>query len=199
MNAQNTIAAVLTLCILTIIWKENPAFRIAEHLMVGFAAAHSMVRAIDNYIRPTLKTDVAHKGDYIALAFMLFGAVMYFRHMPRLSWIARYPMCWFVGYGVGYTLAYGPRPFIKQITDTFIPFNSVNNVIYFTVTLITIVYFFFTPRWRDSSLGKQIDRWARRVMMMGFGATFGNVVQGRISLLLGRLLFLFRDWLGVMK
>lgn len=200
MTAQNTIAALLTLSIFTIIWKENPAFRLAEHIMVGLAAAHSMVRSIDNYIRPTLKTNVAQNGDYIALIVMLFGAVMYMRHIPRLSWIARYPMCWFVGYGVGYMLAYNPRPFIKQITDTFIPLTSVNNVIYLAATLLTVIYFFFTPQWRGSRvIGKQIDKWARWVMMIGFGATFGNVVQGRISLLLGRLQFLFGDWLNLLK
>lgn len=199
MNAQNTIAALLSVCILSLVWKENPAFRTAEHLMVGLAAAHSMVRAIDNYIRPTIKTDVLQKGDYMALVFMLFGAVMYFRHVPRIAWVARYPMCWFVGYGVGYTLAYGPRPFIKQITDTFIPLTSANNVIYFVVTLVTIAYFFFTPAWRDRLVGRQLDKWARWVMMIGFGATFGNVAQGRISLLLGRLQFLLRDWAGVMR
>jgi hypothetical protein len=36
-------------------------------------------------------------------------------------------------------------------------------------------------------------------MMMYFGVAFGNTVQGRFSLLLGRLLFLLGDWLGLVK
>jgi hypothetical protein len=31
--------------------------------------------------------------------------------------------------------------------------------------------------------------------MIGFGATFGYNVMGRISLLIGRFQFLFADWL----
>jgi hypothetical protein len=35
--------------------------------------------------------------------------------------------------------------------------------------------------------------------MVGFGATFGYNVMGRISLLIGRFLFLFTDWLGFVQ
>lgn len=200
MTIQNTIAALLTLAILSVILKDNPVFRVAEHLMVGLAAAHSMVRSIDNYLKPTVVTDIGEKGQWYLAIPLVFGALMYVRHMPKIAWIARYPMSWFVGYGVGYTLAFTPRPFLKQVTDSFIALNSVDNVIYLVITLTTVAYFFFTPKWRDNTgAGKTLDVWARRVMMIGFGATFGNVVQGRISLLLGRLQFLFGDWLGLLK
>jgi hypothetical protein len=33
--------------------------------------------------------------------------------------------------------------------------------------------------------------------MVTFGASFGYTVMGRISLLVGRLTFLFQDWLGL--
>jgi len=198
LTIDNTIAALLTICILTVLWKENPLFRFAEHLTVGLAAAHSMVRTVDNYLRPTVKNDIIAEGQWHLIILVLFGALMYLRHAPGINWIARYPMSWFVGYGVGYTLAFTPKPFIKQIIDTFIPLTSVDNIIYFVITMLTIGYFFFTPKWRaESRTGRTLDIWARRVMMIGFGATFGNVVQGRISLLLGRLQFLLHDWLGL--
>ena len=192
------IGAILTICIMTILWKENPLFRFAEHLLIGIAAAHSTVRTIDNYLRPTIQDQIVAQGQWGYILLLLFGCLMYLRHAPNLSWVARYPMSWFVGYGVGYTLAFSPKPFLKQIIDTFIPLKSIDNVLYFVVTIITVSYFFFTPKWRaESSAGKVLDVWARRVMMIGFGATFGNVVQGRISILLGRLQFLLHDWLGV--
>ena len=146
MTIDNTIAALLTICILTVLWKENPLFRFAEHLTVGLAAAHSMVRTVDNYLRPTVKNEVIAEGQWYLIILLLFGALMYLRHAPGINWIARYPMSWFVGYGVGYTLAFTPKPFIKQIIDTFIPLTSVDNIIYFVITMITIGYFFFTPK-----------------------------------------------------
>ena len=36
-------------------------------------------------------------------------------------------------------------------------------------------------------------------LMVGFGASFGYTVMGRISLLVGRITFLFRDWLGLIS
>jgi hypothetical protein len=33
--------------------------------------------------------------------------------------------------------------------------------------------------------------------MMGFGAIFGNTIMARFSLFIGRVYFLFADWLGI--
>lgn len=58
------IGAILTICIMTILWKENPLFRFAEHLLIGIAAAHSMVRTIDNYLRPTIQDQIVAQGQW---------------------------------------------------------------------------------------------------------------------------------------
>ncbi len=44
--------------------------------------------------------------------------------------------------------------------------------------------------------GSKIGIW---VIMIGFGATFGFTVMGRISLLIGRIQFLLGDWLHIIK
>ena len=200
MTIETTIAAFLTLSILSVLWKENALFRVAEHLMVGLAAAHSMVRSIDNYLRPTLATDVGKNGQYYLIIPLLFGALMYLRHVPKIAWIARYPMSWFVGYGVGYTLAFGPRPFLKQVTDSFIALDSFDNILYLVIVVMSVAYFLFTPKWRDArGVRGALDVWTRRVLMLGFGAAFGNSVQACISMLLGRLQFLFGDWLQLIR
>ena len=118
---------------------------------------------------------------------------------PKLSFGLLATRCpWFVGYGVGYTLAFSPKPFLKQIIDTFIPLKSIDNVLYFVVTIITVPHYFSLPNGvAESSAGKFLTYGQGAMMMIGFGATFGNVVQGRISILLGRLQFLLHDWLGV--
>jgi hypothetical protein len=36
-------------------------------------------------------------------------------------------------------------------------------------------------------------------LMIGFGASFGYTVMARVSLLIGRLTFLMRDWLGIIS
>ena len=37
------------------------------------------------------------------------------------------------------------------------------------------------------------------VLMITFGASFGYTVMGRVSLLVGRLTYLFKDWLGLIS
>ena len=37
------------------------------------------------------------------------------------------------------------------------------------------------------------------MLMIGFGASFGYTVMARLSLLIGRALFLLQDWLEVLK
>jgi hypothetical protein len=37
----------------------------------------------------------------------------------------------------------------------------------------------------------------RYFLMISFGAIFGTTVQGRMSLFIGRLIFLYEDWLRI--
>ena len=68
----------------------------------------------------------------------------------------------------------------------------------------TVAYFLFLEF--KSSFGRtfqkitgvsgEIGKW---VMMVAFGASFGATVMGRLTLLLGRLRFLFGTWLPIVK
>ena len=62
-------------------------------------------------------------------------------------------------------------------------------------TVAALVYFYFS-RAHEGFVGKVagVGMW---VLMIGFGATFSYTVLSRIYLLIGRLVFLFRDWLGI--
>ncbi len=59
----------------------------------------------------------------------------------------------------------------------------------------TLCYFFFSKEHKGPL------EWGARTgivfVMVGFGASFGFTVMARISLAIGRFLFLMRDWLGI--
>ena len=63
-------------------------------------------------------------------------------------------------------------------------------------TICALMYFFFSVPHRGI-VGKaaSVGVW---VLMVGFGASFGYTVMGRLSLFIGRVLFLLRDWLDVL-
>jgi hypothetical protein len=58
-----------------------------------------------------------------------------------------------------------------------------------------LAYFFFSAR-HEGVLGgfSKVGIW---VLMIGFGASFSYTILSRVYLLIGRLVFLLRDWLGV--
>jgi len=65
------------------------------------------------------------------------------------------------------------------------------------VGLLTTLIFFFFSKEHKGALGG-----AARVgvyfLMVSFGASYGYTVMARISLLIGRVMFLLHDWLGVL-
>ncbi|MFN3684922.1 MAG: hypothetical protein ACK41F_13460, partial [Fimbriimonadaceae bacterium] len=65
----------------------------------------------------------------------------------------------------------------------------------FVVTLVSVMtYFFFSFR-REPPVVTGVRRLGRWLLMLGFGAFFGNTVMSRMSFLLDRLMFLVDDWI----
>ncbi len=74
---------------------------------------------------------------------------------------------------------------------------GVSSVVVLFGVLTVLVYFFFSveqkgPVATASKLGVNF-------LMVSFGASFGYTIMARMSLLVGRLEFLLRDWLGVLQ
>jgi hypothetical protein len=195
---QKWLAAILTLMLFSYLWKENPVYRLAEHVMVGLAAAHGMVMNWDNYLKPTITDTIPKQGQYHLIVPAVLGLLIYTRYSKHHQWVARIPMSFWVGYGVGYTLAFVPRTFLLQVIDSFIALDSFDNVLFFICLAATIVYFMFTIKKEGTTIGF-VSTVGRYAIMIGLGASFGNTVQGRISLFLGRLQFLLGEWLGLVK
>ncbi len=91
-----------------------------------------------------------------------------------------------------------------------LPLTSVNNVIFVVCVASTLTYFFFTVTARINPTDPGIVQGLKRVlmatsevgkwaMMIGFGASFGTTVMARISLFIGRLQFLFGEWIHILK
>ena len=64
-------------------------------------------------------------------------------------------------------------------------------------TVFALIYFFFSVPHRGP-IGHMASAgiW---IMMIGFGASFGYTVMARLSLLIGRVFFLLKDWLHLIS
>ncbi|MCX6842388.1 MAG: hypothetical protein NTX53_08935 [candidate division WOR-3 bacterium] len=203
------IAAILTLAIFSFLYRENPFYRIAEHLYVGLGNGYAITFYWHRILMPSLIDPVAHNSSIVTrvglIAIAIIGALYFTRFIPKISWLVRIPIAISLGYSCGATI---PRAvdaeIIKQLRATIItrPQLAHWDTALWAITILigviaTISYFFFSAE-RKGAL-RPLSYTGIIFIMVGFGASFGYTVMARISLFIGRLQFLMGDWLGIIK
>ncbi len=192
------VGAFLTLSFLSILFKENPFYRLAEHLYVGLAAGQAIVMGWLN-VKNMAITPLTKEGRFVVIIPLALGILLYSRFLPsQVRWLNRSPSAFLVGVGTGLAFTrFAQSDLIGQIRGAFVPIDSVNVLVIFIGSLSTITYFFFTKEQKGAlKVTSQIGRYT---MMIAFGSAFSNTVMGRLSLLIGRLQYLLGDWLGILK
>lgn len=194
---QVWVAAFFTLSVYSYLYKENVFFRFAEHTFIPLAVAHVAVTTWHNTLIPYYNTYVVKQGWWWMWVFFAAGLLYYFRFLPaKYSWLTRYPVSIVVGWTLGSYFSVVPRQYVVQMIDTIRDLSKFENLLFFLMFAVSMMYFFFTVG-RSSKVVGVAGQWGRWILMVGFGASFGNTVNGRISLFLGRLSFLLTSWLGI--
>jgi len=195
MDAGTWIASLMTIAIGSLVWKENPIYRSAEHLYVGVSAGHAVVMAYNN-IRDTAVKPLA-AGHIIWVIPLVLGLLLYTRYIKGVSWISRYPVSVLVGIGTGVAVRGAIHgDFTQQISAT-IRVKTVNDILLLLFVIASLSYFFFAREIKGAT--KVVPQLGRCVLMVAFGAAFGTTVMGRMALLIGRIQFILGDWLGVIR
>ena len=202
------VAAIFTIGIYSFLYKENPLYRLAEHLVVGVSLGYSIAITWTRVIEPKLISPIAdgEQGAWLLLVPALLGLLYITRFFPSVAWLSRYPMAFLMGAGMGIGFPLSMKAMVlRQLEATLIPLYEaglpwetvLGNVVMVLGTLAALIYFFFSKPHKGPffGTGSKIGIW---VIMIGFGATFGFTVMGRISLLIGRIQFLLYDWLPTM-
>lgn len=187
--------ALCILAVYTYLYKDNPVWRFAETVYLGLATAYWFVYMFFNYITPAIQEWIIKDGQWHYIIAILLGLMIFFRYVPSLSWLARYPMSFWVGYGTGYVLAFDPAVWLTQVSATFLPLNTVKNVLVFIGVLSALVYFLFTIAKENPVVGgvAEVGKW---YIMIALGSAFGNTVLYRWNLFLSRMNTIFVQWLG---
>ena len=159
--------------------------------------------------------------DFMFWLPVVLGVILLMRLSSKIGWISRWSMAFIIGTTAGLNFVrYMRSDFVEQISSTMLPLlvdwkgfgdfwahanlsfvgqfaAIVTNVLIFFGVICGIVYFFFSKE-HTGWFGRasRVGIW---VLMITFGASFGYTVMGRISLLVGRLTFLYHDWLGLIK
>lgn len=208
-DLANWISGILTIAIMSLLYKENPIYRVAEHLYIGTSAAHTIIATWHNTLRPAFTNSMMQEGQWWQLLPVAVGLLIYFNLYRPMAWVARIPMSFWIGYNAG--MSFSVRivvPMFNEITSAMKPlvamsngslnlWGSISNIIFVASILGIVIYFFFTID-HEGIIGI-MAKWGRYAMMVGLGASFGNTVAARISLLVGRFQFILMDWLKVIS
>lgn len=84
------VAAFITIATASLVWKENPFYRAAEHLYVGISAGHAVITAYTNIRDKAVKPIGA--GEYLWIIPIILGLLLYSRYFKRTAWLSRYPV-----------------------------------------------------------------------------------------------------------
>jgi cbb3-type cytochrome oxidase subunit 3 len=190
----NTIAMFLTFCIFSFLYKDNPFYKVAEHIVVGVSAGYFAVILYWNGLKPKLWEPVFVQGKWYYLIPGILGVMMWTRFSKKYSWISRLSIAFYMGIATGVEVPlYIQNYVIRQLSSTMLPVHFQNTAGIFNLLIIlgvlcALVYFFFSKEHKGAmGSAAKVGIWT---LMVGFGAGFGVTVMGRISLLIDRVIFL---------
>jgi hypothetical protein len=207
-----TAAALLTLFTFSFLYKDNPLYKIAEHLVVGVSAGYFVIILYYNGLRPNLFNHLFVENTW-TLKFdqlwyivpLILGLMMYFRFSRKLAWISRYPIAFYMGIATGLAIPLEMKNrVIQQIYGTAVKLGfdysasgflgvpqGIWDILIVVLTVCSLIYFFFSKEHKGMFGG--MAKVGIYTLMIGFGASFGYTVMARISLFIQRVQFL-RDW-----
>ncbi len=211
------VAAALTLCIFSFLYRDNPFYKFAEHLFVGVSAGYYIVLNFWTVLVTNLWDPLASSfggrpggplaaslGDYRAWLVLpaLLGLLLFARYVPRYGWLTRWSLALIIGVYAGLkTTGFAQSDFVAQIHGSIQPlwtghWGTSLSALVFTAGLLSALLYFFYSREHKGALGA-VSRVGVLFLMVSFGAGYGYTVMSRISLLIGRFQFLLHDWLGL--
>ncbi|UCD17419.1 MAG: hypothetical protein JSV44_00465 [Candidatus Zixiibacteriota bacterium] len=213
-----TLGAFLTLCIFSFLYQDNPFYKLAEHLVVGVSAGYFVIILWHNGLQPNL-FDRLNDGNWYLLWLdsskpwymipAILGVMMWTRFSRKWSWISRWPIALYMGIATGVAVPLEMKNRVNvQLYSTMkdIEWGSflgnglldggsgLAELIIFLGTVSALFYFFFSKE--HTGVFKGVARFGIWILMIGFGASFGYTVMGRISLFVQRIQYL-GDWTKV--
>ncbi|MFQ5499909.1 MAG: hypothetical protein ACE5FH_09570 [Candidatus Zixiibacteriota bacterium] len=207
------IAALLTLGIYSFLYKDNPVYKFCEAVFVGCSAGYWAVvyfwDNLDKKFWTGVFPDDGSDPQYVLWFGAFLGLFMLARLIPKIGWLSRWPLSFIVGATAGlYMMLYFVSNGLNQVASTLaipreavtgaVVWGEVGGALVIAVGVFTgLIYFFFSKEHKGLfGASARVGIW---FLMATFGAHFGYTVMSRMSLLIGRVDFLFRDWLRLLN
>jgi hypothetical protein len=187
---------------LSLLLGDNPFFSAAEHIYVGLGAGYYLVLGFQNIKNMAWGPLVRGEG-IIYVVPLILGLLVYTRYFKSVSYLSRISASIVVCMGAAIGLRGSiVSDFAKQIESTIsLPLNSFDNLVVVVGTAATLGYFYFTKLKSPglAKVQKAVSVTGQSVMMVALGALFANSMFTFAARLIGRLQFLFGEWIHFVK
>ncbi|MFQ5499743.1 MAG: hypothetical protein ACE5FH_08725 [Candidatus Zixiibacteriota bacterium] len=195
-------AGLLTLAILTFLYRDNPIYKMAESLLIGVSIGYVLVITWTSTLMDILFTPLFFDGQILLVVPLLLGLAMFSRFHNRTAWLSRMPIAVMIGSGAGVAIPVMiEKRILAQASATIMPLVGVNGwpdlsaIVVVIGVLSTLAYFYFSRE--HSGLMGRAAKTGTYFLMIFFGTTFGYTVMSRMSTFIGRMEFLLSDFLHV--
>lgn len=198
MDVGTLIAGVLTLAILTFLYRDNPIYRLAESLLIGVSIGYTLVTVWNTTVMDLLLEPLSG-GELVLIVPLLLGIMMFARFHGKTLPLSRIPIAVMIGSGAGIAIPVMLEArTIRQIQATTAPLVNaegfdVATLVVLAGVITTLLYFYFSREHKGALGGTaRVGTW---FLMVFFGTTFGYTVMSRMSTFIGRMEFLLTDFL----
>jgi hypothetical protein len=215
-----TFGAFLTLAIFSFLYKDNPFYKIAEHLVVGVSTGYFAMLLWHQGLIQKLWFNRLEDGswyllwadssrpEYLIPAFL--GILMWTRFSKKYVWVSRYPLALYIGISAGLAVPQEMYARVNQQlfatmakihwgaffgTGGFHPLDvgsGFSQMLIFVGVISALIYFFFSKA--HTGVFGGVAKFGIGILMIGFGASFGFTVMARISLFINRIQFMDFTW-----
>lgn len=206
-----------TVGIFSVLYRENPVFRLFEHIFVGLSVGYGIAAAwfqimLPQWYYPMMpRSIVGEQGGGMWLLFLALpmGLLFFTVYFPRISWMNRFILSILMGWAAGNALQQFIGSLAPQIVAAFrapiTRYNTeevragLNNItlggihihLWWLVSIVvltcTMAYFFFSIDHKRAGWVREPAKVGRYFIMIALGTIFGTTVMGRFSLLIERL------------
>ncbi len=201
------LSAFLTICSFTLLYGDNPLFRIGEYTYTATVVAHSVVTGIQTLRSRFLPLFTGAKP--ILIVPLILGIMSLFVVWKKYAWLASFPIAIMIGVGTGLSIR------ALMATDVVGNINAVvseagkilvpplsSQLGYFVrvvFTIAAVVYLLFTVFLRGplSKPVEYIRTFGKYVFLAYLGLSVGNAVMQVSGLATSAINRLLRQWLGL--
>ncbi|MCK4857342.1 MAG: hypothetical protein KAT58_05200 [candidate division Zixibacteria bacterium] len=208
MEISTLVAVFFTMAIFSFLYRDNPFYRLAEHVLIGLSVGFTLVLLFNSVLLPKLFQPLFGSHDLWSLIPLALGLSMFAGLKKSWGSYSKPALALMIGSGAGVSIpAMMEARVLRQMASAIEPFSRMGAGesvgLWFIVTILisligvatVMIYFFYTrPETKPVTFVSQVGIY---FLMVFFGATFGYTVTSRLTLLIGRLEFLLGDFLGL--